>query len=141
MDMTLDHFPVHIYWEDTDASGVVYHANYLKFMERARSEWVARLGFDQESRRHSPAGIMFVVASAQLTYRRGARLGDDLVVKTKISRLGRVSIVFDQRIYRGDEEITAGLIKVGIVNADTMAPTPLPEAEHRRLKNACAPAN
>lgn len=91
-------FPVRVYWEDTDAGGIVYHSNYLKYMERARSELIRALGVSQEAERTNPNGLLFVAASVSIRYRRAAKLDDDLVVKTRVKSLGRASIVFEQNV-------------------------------------------
>lgn len=81
-------FPVRVYWEDTDAGGIVYHANYLKFMERARSDMLRRIGFGQNDQRGREDGVLFVVASLNIAYHRAAVLDDDLEVITSIEKLG-----------------------------------------------------
>ena len=101
-------FPVRVYWEDTDAGGIVYHANYLKFMERARSDMLRRIGFGQNDQRGREDGVLFVDASLNIAYHRAAVLDDDLEVITSIEKLGRASLIFEQRIVRGDEPITTG---------------------------------
>ena len=132
--MQTAHFPVRVYWEDTDAGGIVYHANYLRFMERARSDLLRQIGFSQDGQRGREDGILFVVASAELTYHRGAKLDDDLTVNTRIEKLGRASMIFEQIITRGDERITTGRIRVGVVNALTLAPTPLPPGVYEKIR-------
>ena len=131
-------FPVRVYWEDTDAGGIVYHANYLRFMERARSDLLRQIGFSQDGQRSREDGILFVVASAELTYHRGAKLDDDLTVNTHIEKLGRASMIFEQIITRGEERITTGRIRVGVVNALTLAPTPLPPDVYEKIRGFAA---
>ena len=87
--------PVRVYYEDTDAGGVVYHANYLRFMERARTEWLRALGFEQD-RLAQELGIVFVLASLDIQSRKPARFNDALSVTSSISTVGRVSILFKQ---------------------------------------------
>lgn len=132
--MYCSNFPIRVYWEDTDAGGIVYHANYLKFMERARSNVLRELGFSQDAQRGREDGILFVVASAEITYHRGALLDDDLVVRTRVEKLGRASLVFEQIVWRDDEKITTGHIRVGAVNAVTMTPTPFPSFLYEQMK-------
>ena len=127
-------FPVHVYWEDTDAGGIVYHANYLKFMERARSTLLQKLSISQNKQLRSDDGVMFVVAGCELTFKKGAKLDDELVVRTRVLSLGRVSMMFEQDIYRGEELITKGKVRVGVVSCRTMAPTPLPKPIYDLLK-------
>lgn len=125
-------YPVRVHWEDTDAGGIVYHANYLKFMERARSEILRSFGISQ---RVSPetGGVLFVVADLSIKYRRAAKLEDELTVETAVERLGGASCVFSQTILLGDDVVTAGTVRVACVDAATLAPTPIPEAIRAQL--------
>ncbi len=106
--------PVRVYWEDTDAGGIVFYGNYLKFMERARTEWLSSLGFEQEAMRQSGEG-MFVVAETQLRYLRPARLDDRLRVTVTVSEVGRASVAFDQTVWRGETLLTQGRVRIGWV--------------------------
>ncbi len=94
--------PIRVYYEDTDAGGVVYYANYLKFMERARSEWLRRLGFEQDELARNP-GVLFAVRTAKLEFLKPARFNDLLEVTVEIRERGRASLTFGQRVRRGDE--------------------------------------
>ena len=105
---------VRVYWEDTDAGGIVFYANYLRFMERARTEWLRSLGHGQETARNSGGG-MFVVSETQVRYVRPARLDDWLAVTVSVVEAGRASMVFDQKVLRGDELLTEGRIRIGWV--------------------------
>ena len=127
-------FPVRVYWEDTDAGGIVYHANYLRFMERARSDMLRRIGFGQNEQRGREDGVLFVVASLNITYHRGAVLDDDLEVITSIEKLGHASMIFEQKILRGEEPIATGKIRVGVIGAKSYAPTPLPDDLYETIK-------
>lgn len=127
-------FPVRVYWEDTDAGGIVYHANYLKFMERARSDLLRQLGFGQDAQRDREDGVLFVVASVSISYHRGAKLDDDLEVVTRLEKLGRASLIFEQNIYRGDERMTTGRVRVGVISARTHAPTPIPDDLYEKIR-------
>src|SRR5688572_9377576 len=91
--------PVRIYWEDTDAGGIVYYANYLKFMERARTEWLRALGVEQESL-VSEQGLMFVVVHADVSFRKPARYGDSLQVSCALEERSRASMTFRQQVVR-----------------------------------------
>ena len=91
------HFPIRVYWEDTDAGGIVFYANYLKFMERARTEWLRSLGISQQTLKAETGG-MFVVTDTQLKYLLPARLDDVLLVSAKITEKGRASIKISQEI-------------------------------------------
>ncbi|MCH8179866.1 MAG: tol-pal system-associated acyl-CoA thioesterase [Proteobacteria bacterium] len=108
--------PVRIYWEDTDAGGIVFYGNYLKFMERARTEWLRALGFDQEGMRRSGEG-MFVVAETQLRYLQPARLDDLLTVTVAVIERGRASVAFAQEVWRADTLLATGRIRIGWVQA------------------------
>lgn len=114
------HHPVRIYWEDTDAGGIVFYGNYLRFMERARTEWLRLLGFDQEGMRRSGEG-MFVVADTRLRYLRPARLDDLLTVTVTLAEVGRASIGFAQQVWRGDTLLVEGNIRIGWVQAQPAA--------------------
>ena len=105
---------VRVYWEDTDAGGIVFYGNYLKFMERARTEWLRTIGFEQETMRKAGEG-MFIVADTQLRYLRPAKLDDLLTVSVTIREIGRVSVVFEQTVWRGDTLLTQGQIRIGWV--------------------------
>ena len=119
-------FPVRDYYEDTDAAGVVYYANYLKFMERARTEWLRSMGHSQ-SELAAQYGYVFAVADAQVKYRKPARLDDELRITVVPIPEGRVSIRFAQKIWRGDVLLTEGDIRVACVDAKTFRPRPLPD--------------
>lgn len=120
------YFPVRVFYEDTDAGGVVYHANYLKFCERARTEWLRQLGIGRE-RLQREFDLMFVVRRATIDWRRPALLDDLLTVETRLKSVGKVRMTLTQTILR-DEKILANLeIEVVAVNS-AFAPSPLPEA-------------
>lgn len=121
-------WPVRIYWEDTDASGVVYHANYLRFFERARSELLRSLGHDQEAMRVGQ-GIAFTIATLEIRYLRPARLGDVLEATTEVSELRRASLTFRQQLRRPETgEILAEVtVRAGCVDAATFKPRPIPD--------------
>jgi len=122
-------WPVRVYWEDTDAGGVVYYANYLRFMERARTEWLRSLGIEQLPlvEQH---GVLMVVAHVEATYRRPARYGDLLQVVSSIAEVGKVSLSFEQRVYRESvdgELLLDGKVKVGCIDATNFRPKALPK--------------
>jgi acyl-CoA thioester hydrolase len=118
-------WPVRVYWEDTDAGGVVYYANYLKFMERARSEWLRSLGFDQNQLRNEQ-GIVFVVRQATIEYLKPARYDDLLMVSAKLKQSGRASLVISQTIEREDL-LTTAEITLACVNAQSFKPVRIPD--------------
>ena len=133
MTMAADGAPTHVmplrfYWEDTDASGVVYHANYLRWFERARTEWLRALGYSQE-RLMSEVGIAFTVASIEIQYRRPARLDDLLDVVTRVSEIRNVSLSFTQSLQRPDapgQILTQAQVRVACVDAKTFVPRRIP---------------
>lgn len=117
---------IRVYYEDTDAGNVVYYANYLKFMERARTEWLRQLGFEQDelSRRD---GILFAVRSARLEFLKPARFNDLLQATARISRRGKASLSFAQEIRRDDVVLCEGEVKVACLDTKRFTPRPIPE--------------
>lgn len=123
--MSVFQWPVRVYWEDTDAGGVVFYANYLKFFERARTEWLRALGVDQQTLADE-AGAVFVVRSTALDYAAPARLDDVLEVRSRMERVGGASVHFLQEAWRGEQLLVSGTIRVGCVDRTTFRPTPIP---------------
>ena len=115
------------YYEDTDLCGVVYHANYLRFMERARTEWLRALGFEQDALRDK-LSIQFVVVEAKLAFRRPARFNDELTVTAAVREIGRASILFEQdiRSMGADTEVCTGEIRVACIDSRGFKPKALP---------------
>ncbi|WP_374642611.1 tol-pal system-associated acyl-CoA thioesterase [Tabrizicola sp.] len=107
--MTAHQFRTRVYYEDTDLAGIVYYANYLKFIERARTEWVTSLGVDQMALRDAQ-GIVFAVRRVEADFLRPARFGDDLVVETRLQGLGGARIVLEQLVLRGGERLFAAIV-------------------------------
>ena len=131
-------FPIRVYYEDTDTGGIVFYANYLKFFERARTEWLRRgadgvPGISQQSVADT-LGLMFVVRSTAVDYKRPARLDDAIRVVSRVERLGRVGIDFHQEAFlaggAGEAEplLAVGRIRVGCVSRDGLKPTPVPDS-------------
>ena len=120
-------WPVRVYYEDTDAGGVVYYANYLRFMERARTEWLRALGFEQD-RVRAEHGVIFIVRHAELDYRLPAHFNDALELVSRIDRPGRASLTFHQQVRRPRDQalLCVGRIKVASVDAERMRPVALP---------------
>jgi acyl-CoA thioester hydrolase len=104
-----------VYWEDTDAGGVVFFANYLKFFERARTEWLRSLGFSQERMRVDDDAA-FVVSETRVRYLRPARLDDWLTITVRLASVARASITIEQQAWRGDELLTEGSIRIACVD-------------------------
>ena len=123
--------PQRVYIEDTDAGGIVYYVNYLKFMERTRTEFLRKLGFAKPAM--ITEGILLVVASSMVNYLKPARLDDQLDVTARILKLARTYILFEQCIYRGGEKICDGEVKVACVTKDTMKPVRMPKDVEREL--------
>lgn len=124
--------PVRIYWEDTDAGGIVYHANYLRYMERARGEFLRSAGFEQ--RRMQEAGMpVIVVADLSLKYRRPAKLDDLLTVKTRVKLIRAASVVFAQEVWRDDTLLVSAEVRCAAVDPEKGTPVTIPDA----LSEAC----
>ncbi|MGB0712894.1 MAG: tol-pal system-associated acyl-CoA thioesterase [Gammaproteobacteria bacterium] len=119
------HWPVRVYYEDTDAGGVVFYANYLKFMERARTEWLRSLGYGQQQL-IDEGRYLFAVRRAEVDYRRPARLDDELLVVTRIAVRKRASLTFDQRVERAGELLAQGRVQVACLDPGSFRPCPLP---------------
>jgi acyl-CoA thioester hydrolase len=123
---------VRIYWEDTDAGGIVFYANYLKFFERARTEWLRALGIGQHALRQETGG-MFVVSETAIKYHRPAQLDDLLRVTARLSEGGRASLVIAQQAWRGDTLLCEGTIRIGWVDESTLKPARIPPSVLERL--------
>lgn len=117
-------FNLRVYIEDTDAGGIVYYVNYLKYMERGRTEFFRGIGVNKPAM--PERDILMVVVSADIKYQRSAQLDDDLVVRTRIVKVARTYIVFEQCIFRSRECLTTGLIKIACVNAQSFKPVIIP---------------
>ena len=118
-------FPVRVYWEDTDAGGIVYHASYLRFLERGRSEWLRHRGVDQAALRARDR-VQFAVVDMQIEWKRAARFDEELVVVTALSATGGASFSFAQRIRRGAELVVAATVRAAALDAETLRPRRLP---------------
>ncbi len=118
--------PIRVYWEDTDAAGIVFYANYLKFFKRARTEWLRSFGLEQE-RLRAESSIAFVVTETTLRYFAPARLDDMIEVGVHIERLGQASLVVTQQALRGDDVLVEGTIRVGCVDLGTFRPRRIPD--------------
>ena len=125
--------PVRVYYEDTDAGGVVYYANYLKFFERCRTEWMRSAGHDQRQLALD-AGIGFVARKANCEYLRPAHLDDLLTVGLEVEKLTRVRVIFRQHVRRGDDELVTGTVEIACVDMATMKPAPIPDFLYSKLE-------
>lgn len=127
-------WPVRVYWEDTDAGGIVYYANYMKFMERARSEWLRAEGIEQTPLKEAE-GLIFVVVDVEAHYRKPARYGELLQVTCQVDETTRASLTFKQEIYLQDESqggargdlLLEGRVRVACLDANKYRPRPLPK--------------
>ena len=119
------HWPIRIYYEDTDSGGVVYHSNYLKFMERARTEWLRYFKIDQKSLRDN-FDLMFVVHQIDIKFIRPANFNDEIEVQTKLEKLGSVKIELNQKIFRSSDLLIESRVGVASVNSSTMKPIRIP---------------
>lgn len=122
---------VRVYLEDTDAGGIVYYVNYLKFMERARTEWLRQEGLDFSALRTE--GYLFVVHSVQADYRRPAVMDDELVVTASVAQLARSYLVFQQNILRAEQPVCEARVKVACIDVVTHKPKAMPEVLRKRL--------
>lgn len=118
-------WPVRVYYEDTDSGGVVYHSNYLNFMERARTEWLRALGFEQD-RLRDEYKLLFVVHSMQLTYRLPARFNDALLIQSRLKKASGASMQFEQNIYRGEELLFVASVRIACLDAESFRPKSIP---------------
>ena len=121
-------WPVRVYWEDTDAGGIVFYANYLKFFERARTEWLRSLGIEQSALREATGG-MFIVGETHVRYHRPARLDDELIVTAAVQQAGRASLIIAQQAFlkaRNESLLCDGTIRIGWVDTASLKPARIP---------------
>ncbi|HET9652782.1 MAG TPA: tol-pal system-associated acyl-CoA thioesterase [Usitatibacter sp.] len=128
-------FPVRVYFENTDAGGVVYHGEYLKFLERARTEWLRHLGYDHQAlaRDHR---VIFVVSSISVDFLRPARLDDNVAVSVRLESVGRVRCVFEQEIRREDEVLVKARVTVACLVNESFKPAEIPPGLKRKMEAA-----
>jgi len=127
-------FPVRVYYEDTDAAGVVYYANYLKYMERARTEWLSSLGFELADLERL-FGIVFVVHHVEIAYRRPARLGEEVDATLTLVELHRARMVVVQNVARDDIVLTSARVTLACLDRSNWRPMRIPAALHGRLES------
>lgn len=127
------HFPIRVYYEDTDLAGIVYYANYLKFIERGRSEWVREMGIDQTALK--AAGYVFAVRRVAADFLKPARFDDRLIVETAMREVKGARFMMDQRVLRGEEVLFTASVTVVVIN-DTGRAARLPADIRRKLENA-----
>lgn len=132
--MTIFHWPVRVYYEDTDAGGVVFYANYLKFFERARTEMLRDMGFEQDLLR-AEQNLLFVVRSVQIDYLKPALFNESIKVSAEVTLAKKVSLNFNQVITRGDEVLCKGDVRIACLDAETMKPKTIPDSLLQQLKH------
>src|ERR1700727_1138391 len=126
---------VRVYWEDTDAGGVVYYANYLKFLERGRSEWLRALGVDQP-RLRAERGLQFVVVSIAVGFLRPAVLDDEVLVTAELAKLTGATIEFEQSIWREEVQLIDATVRCACLDSATLRPRAIPKDLFTEWRNA-----
>lgn len=132
-------WPVRVYYEDTDAGGIVFYANYLKFFERARTEWLRAAGISQQQLSNE-TGCIFVVKNSSIDYHSPAKLDDRLEISVQIQKLGRASVVFTQEAWCVDHRepvrLCTGSVRVGCIEKISMRPAQMPADVYRKINSA-----
>jgi acyl-CoA thioester hydrolase len=135
------HWPLRVYYEDTDTGGVVYYANYLKFFERARSEWLRHAGIAQQVLTEQDH-VMFVVKSAAIDYHLPAKLDDQLEISVRVEKLGKASVNFYQEAWRQNKDsrelLCHGRVRVGCIHVMSLRPIPIPSAVLEKIDHLSA---
>ena len=126
-------WPIRVYYEDTDTGGVVYHANYLKFMERARTEWLRSLEVEQDELRDNN-GVIFAILSAQVNYLLPAKFNDELSVSSKVLKKGKASITIEQEVIRESQVLCKGTIKVATLDDKSFRPKAMPDDVYKKIQ-------
>lgn len=117
--------PIRVYYEDTDTGGVVYHSNYLNFMERARTEWLRSLGFEQDELRRVH-GVIFAVSAVSIDFQRPARFNELLAVTVEVRRRGAASLQIAQEVRRGEEVLAGAEVRIACIDAERFVPVAIP---------------
>lgn len=128
-------YALRVYYEDTDAGGVVYYANYLRFMERARTEWLRARGVSQDELART-SGVLFAVRRAAVEFLKPARLDDALHVSVAVTRIGNASIEFAQQVVRAQTVLCTGAIKIACLAVDGFTPTAVPPALREKINGS-----
>jgi len=118
-------FPIRVYYEDTDTGGVVYHSNYLNFMERARTEWLRALGFEQDELLRE-YGVLFAVSAVNIAFQKPARFNELLAVTVALDRRGAASLTLKQEVRRGDEVLATAEVRIACIDAQRFVPVAIP---------------
>ena len=116
---------IRVYYEDTDTCGIVYYANYLKFFERARTEWLRSMGFEQQ-KMADELGLRFVITRVECDFKQPAKLDDVIELDVHVARVGSASIVFEQTARLGTVSLASARVRVGCIESNTLTPAPLP---------------
>ena len=132
--MSQFNWPLRVYYEDTDSGGVVYHSNYLNFMERARTEWLRALGFEQPALK-TDLGIIFVVHSMTLIFKSPAYFNDLLAIRARLLKIGHGSMEFSQSVTREDNLLVEATVKLACVDAVSFKPIGIPAIIKQAIKN------
>ena len=125
-------WPVRIYYEDTDSGGVVYYANYLKFMERARTEWLRAEGFEQDEL-IAKEGVIFAVRSVQADYLLPAKFNEEIMINTQVIKKGKASITVEQFVKRENDVLCKAIIKIACLDATSFKPAVMPENLYNKI--------
>ena len=133
-------YKTRVYYEDTDAGGVVFYANYLKFMERARTEWLRELGFEQDQLMQD-SGVVFAVTHVHMDFLKPAKFNNLLDVSVQLLKIGKASIIVHQEIYRESELLNRADIKLACVDLNSFAPMRIPESIYKKAKDLVANPN
>jgi acyl-CoA thioester hydrolase len=129
-------WPVRVYYEDTDTGGVVYHSNYLNFMERARTEWLRSIRIEQDQLRDEH-NCIFAVHSMQLKFRKPARFNNLLTVTSTVNKVAGASLEFEQKIMRDDELLCDAIVKIACLNAESFRPMSIPTFILTEIQGEC----
>ncbi len=129
--------PLRVYYEDTDAAGIVYYANYLRFIERGRTEFLRGLGYSQESIGRE-TGLAFAVRSVNAEYLLPAKLDDELIVSSRIESLGRAQVVFAQQVWRGDTLLLDATVRIACLDTRKGKAVAMPREIHEKFKTVFA---
>ena len=127
-------WPIRVYYEDTDAGGVVFYANYLKFFERARTEMLRAMGYEQDKLMINP-GIVFAVRSVQVDYLKSARFNEQIEVSAEVILTKRASLTFEQLITRGNDVLCTSITRIVCLDTNTLRPKEIPKILQEQLKN------
>jgi acyl-CoA thioester hydrolase len=130
--------PIRVYFQDTDAGGVVFHGTYLSFFERARTEWLRSFGVELNSFVEEE-GVLFIVRRMELAYRKPAKLDDRLEVSAELAGLGRAQFTLRQEVMRGDELLVKADVNLACVQSGSLRPVPLPESVRSKLDLVTSP--